>query len=61
MTSKTQAPVLNGVNWRKRASERPGQYKYNVGMLKPEETTRRVIPNADDASGNADRASKILL
>ncbi|WP_405824145.1 hypothetical protein OG705_28975 [Streptomyces sp. NBC_00838] len=39
MTSKTQAPALNGVNWRKCAAELPGRYKYNVGMLKPEETT----------------------
>ncbi|MFJ7280650.1 hypothetical protein [Kitasatospora sp. NPDC098663] len=39
MTSKTQAPALDGVNWRRRASELPSRYKYNVGMLKPEETT----------------------
>lgn len=38
MTSKTHAPELDGVNWRKWASERPGRYKCNVGMLKPEET-----------------------
>ncbi|MFD3970157.1 hypothetical protein [Streptomyces cyaneofuscatus] len=39
MTSKTQAPAIDGVNWRKCASELLGRYKYNVGMLKPEETT----------------------
>ncbi|MEW1548434.1 hypothetical protein [Streptomyces tsukubensis] len=39
MTSKIQPPALNGVNWRRRAAELPGRYKYNVGMLKPEETT----------------------
>ncbi|MCM2392612.1 hypothetical protein [Streptomyces albipurpureus] len=39
MTSKTQAPTLDGVNWRKRDSELPSRYNYTVGMLKPEETT----------------------
>ncbi|NEA15424.1 hypothetical protein [Streptomyces halstedii] len=38
MTSKTHAPTLDGVNWRRRASELPSRYKYNVGMLEPEET-----------------------
>ncbi|MFI5702659.1 hypothetical protein ACIA78_21760 [Streptomyces xanthochromogenes] len=39
MTSKPQAPALDDVNWRRRSSELPSRYKYNVGMLKPEETT----------------------